>query len=98
MSKMNIPKSALKEQEEKMKVWRYLMDSMTNEEKDNPSLINESRIERITIGSGRDLKEMRDLVKQYKHMKKMMKSISGQSRKMKRMQKLRGGKGFPGLF
>lgn len=98
MSKMNIPKSALKEQEEKMKVWKYLMDSMTNEEKDNPSLINESRIERITIGSGRDLKEMRDLVKQYKHMKKMMKSISGQSRKMKRMQKLRGGKGFPGLF
>jgi len=98
MSKMNIPKSALKEQEEKMKVWKYLMDSMTNEEKDNPSLINESRIERITIGSGRELEEMRDLVKQYKHMKKMMKSISGQSRKMKRMQKLRGGKGFPGLF
>ena len=98
MSKMNIPKSALKEQEEKMKVWKYLMDSMTNEEKDNPSLINESRIERITIGSGRELEEMRDLVKQYKHMKKMMKSISRQSRKMKRMQKLRGGKGFPGLF
>lgn len=98
MSKMNIPKSALKEQEEKMKVWKYLMDSMTNEEKDNPSLINKSRIERITIGSGRELEEMRDLVKQYKHMKKMMKAISGQSRKMKRMQKLRGGKGFPGLF
>ena len=98
MGKMNIPKSALKEQEEKMKVWKYLMDSMTNKEKDNPSLINESRIERITIGSGRDLEEMRDLVKQYKHMKKMMKAISGQSRKMKRMQKLRGGKGFPGLF
>ena len=101
MGKMNIPKSALKEQEEKMKIWKYLMDSMTNEEKDNPSLINESRIERITIGSGRELGEMRDLVKQYKHMKKMMKAISGQSRKMKRMQKLRGGKGIPklpGLF
>jgi len=97
MGKMNIPKSALKEQEEKMKIWKYLMDSMTNEEKDNPSLINESRIERITIGSGRELGEMRDLVKQYKHMKKMMKAISGQSRKMKRMQKLRGGKGIPKL-
>jgi len=97
MGKMNIPKSALKEQEEKMKIWKYLMDSMTNEEKDNPSLINESRIERITIGSGRELEEMRDLVKQYKHMKKMMKAISGQSRKMKRMQKLRGGKGIPKL-
>ncbi len=98
MSKMNIPKSALNEQEEKMKVWKYLMDSMTNEEKDDPSLMNESRIERITIGSGRSLDEMRDLIKQYKQMKKMMKTISGQSRKMKRMQKLRGGKGLPGFF
>ncbi len=98
MGKMNIPKSALKEQEEKMKVWKYLMDSMTNDEKENPSLINESRIDRIVSGSGRDSDEMRDLIKQYKQMKKMMKAISGQSRKMKRMQKLRGGKGFPGLF
>ena len=98
MGKMNIPKSALKEQEEKMKVWKYLMDSMTNDEKENPSLINESRIDRIVSGSGRDSDEMRDLIKQYKQMKKMMKAISGQSRKMKRMQKPRGGKGFPGLF
>jgi len=98
MSKMNIPKSALNEQEEKMKVWKYMMDSMTTEEKDDPSLMNESRIERITTGSGRSLDEMRDLIKQYKQMKKMMKTISGQSRKMKRMQKLRGGKGLPGFF
>jgi len=98
MGKMNIPKSALKEQEEKMKVWKYLMDSMTEDEKENPSLINESRTDRIVSGSGRDSNEMRDLIKQYKQMKKMMKAISGQSRKMKRLQKLRGGKGFPGLF
>jgi len=95
MGKMNIPKSQLKEQEENMKIWKYLMDSMTVQEKDNPSLMNESRIQRIVKGSGRDETEMRDLIKQYKQMKKMMKAFSGQSKKFVRMQKLMGKKGMP---
>jgi len=101
MGKMNIPKDQLKEQEENMKVWKYLMDSMTVQEKDNPSLMNESRIQRIVKGSGRDETEMRDLIKQYKQMKKMMKAFSGQSKKFARMQKLMGKKGMPkmpGMF
>jgi len=101
MGKMNIPKNQLKEQEENMKIWKYLMDSMTLQEKDNPSLMNESRIQRIVKGSGRDETEMRDLIKQYKQMKKMMKSFSGQSKKFARMQKLMGKKGMPkmpGMF
>ena len=95
MGKMNIPKDKLKEQEENMKIWKYLMDSMTVQEKDNPSLMNESRIQRIVKGSGRDETEMRDLIKQYKQMKKMMKAFSGQSKKFARMQKLMGNKGMP---
>jgi signal recognition particle subunit SRP54 len=101
MGKMNIPKNQLKEQEENMKVWKYLMDSMTIQEKDNPSLMNESRIQRIVKGSGRNETEMRDLIKQYKQMKKMMKAFSGQSKKFARMQKLMGKKGMPkmpGMF
>jgi len=101
MGKMNIPKDKLKEQEENMKVWKYLMDSMTVQEKDNPSLMNESRIQRIVKGSGRDETEMRDLIKQYKQMKKMMKAFSGQSKKFARMQKLMGKEGMPkmpGMF
>ncbi|MDP6845355.1 MAG: signal recognition particle receptor subunit alpha [Candidatus Nanoarchaeia archaeon] len=101
MGKMNIPKHQLKEQEENMKIWKYLMDSMTVQEKDDPSLMNESRIQRIVKGSGRDETEMRDLIKQYKQMKKMMKSFSGQSKKFARMQKLMGKKGMPkmpGMF
>jgi signal recognition particle subunit SRP54 len=101
MGKMNIPKDKLKEQEENMKIWKYLMDSMTVQEKDNPSLMNESRIQRIVKGSGRDETEMRDLIKQYKQMKKMMKAFSGQSKKFARMQKLMGNKGMPkmpGMF
>ena len=101
MGKMNIPKSQLKEQEENMKVWKYLMNSMTVHEKDNPSLMNESRIQRIVKGSGRAETEMRDLIKQYKQMKKMMKAFSGKSKKFARMQKLMGKKGMPkmpGMF
>jgi len=101
MGKMNIPKDKLKEQEENMKIWKYLMDSMTLEEKDNPSLMNESRIQRIVKGSGRYETEMRELIKQYKQMKKMMKAFSGQSKKFNRMQKLMGKKGMPkmpGMF
>ena len=78
MFKMNIPKDKLKEQEENMKICKYLMDSMTVQEKDNPSLMNEARIQRIAKGSGRDETEMRDLIKQYKQMKKMMQAFSGQ--------------------
>jgi signal recognition particle subunit SRP54 len=95
MGKMNIPKDKLKEQEENMKIWKYLMDSMTVQEKDNPSLMNESRIQRIVKGSGRDETEMRELIKQYKQMKKMMKAFSGQSKKFARIQKLMGNKGIP---
>jgi len=101
MGKMNIPKDKLKEQEENMKIWKYLMDSMTVQEKDNPALMNESRIQRIVKGSGRDETEMRDLIKQYKQMKKMMKAFAGQSKKFARMQKLMGNKGMPkmpGMF
>jgi signal recognition particle subunit SRP54 len=95
---MNIPKGVMKQQEDNMTTWKYLMDSMTLKEKDNPQLLNESRIQRIAKGSGRKIEEMRELMKQYKQMKKMMKMISGQSSKMKRMQKLMKGKGgFPGF-
>lgn len=88
-----IPKDMLKGQEKKMKVWKYLMDSMTPEEKDNPDIMNASRIKRIAQGSGRDEKDVRGLLKQYKQMKKMMKSI-GSPQKMKQLAKLmKGGKG-----
>tara|TARA_Y100000034_G_scaffold126688_1_gene178289 strand:+ start:3830 stop:5197 length:1368 start_codon:yes stop_codon:yes gene_type:complete len=98
MGQMNIPKGVMKQQEDNMTTWKYLMDSMTLKEKDNPQLLNESRIQRIAKGSGRKIEEMRELMKQYKQMKKMMKMISGQSSKMKRMQKLMKGKGgFPGF-
>ena len=101
MSKMNISKEMFGEQQEKMNSWKILMDSMTKEEKETPSLMNESRISRISDGSGKTIDSLRELIKQHKQMKKMMKKLTGQSKKFARMQK-RLGKGgmpkLPGLF
>ena len=83
----NIPEDLLKNQEGKMKTWKFLMDSMTPEEKENPSIINASRIARIAKGSGRPEQEVRELLKQYKQSKKMVKSFKGMQNP-KQMQKM----------
>jgi signal recognition particle subunit SRP54 len=91
-----VPKDAIKGQEKKMNIWKYIMDSCTQEEKDNPELLNSSRVERIAKGSGRNEREVRELIKQWKMMKKMMRSM-GSPQKMKQMAKMMKGKGgLPG--
>jgi len=73
----SIPEELLVVQEEKLKKYKYIMDSMTPEEKKNADLIHSSRIERIAKGSGTSQKDVRDLLKQYEQAKKMIKKIGG---------------------
>jgi len=96
MAGMNLPKDAMKEQEGKMDSWKFLMDSMTLAEKENPEIINASRIARIAKGSGRSESEVRDLLAQYKKMKKIMKLVKN-PRQMKQLSKMFGGKMPPGM-
>ena len=72
-----IPEEMLVVQEEKLKKYKYIMDSMTPEERKDADLIHSSRIKRIASGSGTTQKDVRDLLKQYKQAKKMMKKIGG---------------------
>ena len=74
---LSLPKDLLKQQEEKMKKWKYMMQSMTKEERRNPEIINESRIKRIANGSGTKEEEVRELLEHYFKMKKLMKSFGG---------------------
>jgi signal recognition particle subunit SRP54 len=74
---LSLPKDLLKQQEEKMKKWKYMIQSMTPKERKNPEIINESRIRRIARGSGTKEEEVRELLDQYFKMKKIMKSIGG---------------------
>ncbi|MEM5815239.1 MAG: signal recognition particle receptor subunit alpha [Candidatus Aenigmatarchaeota archaeon] len=74
---LNIPKDLIKKQEETMKKWKYMIQSMTPKERENPEIIDESRIRRIAKGSGCKEEEVRELLSQYFKMKKMMKSLGG---------------------
>lgn len=72
---------------DKMKKFRIIMDSMTPEELDNPSLINTSRMMRAAKGSGTSLDEVRDLMKYYKMMQKTLKGFRGNRMAMNKMMK-----------
>jgi signal recognition particle subunit SRP54 len=82
-SSMNIPKEMLQSQEEKTIKWKYALQSMTKEELQNPKLINDTRVERISEGSGIPEKEVNELLKYFKQMKKFFKSFKGNETKMK---------------
>ncbi|MGB0652803.1 MAG: signal recognition particle protein Srp54 [Thermoplasmatota archaeon] len=69
--------------QEKMGQYRVILNSMTDEERENPNLIKSSRLKRIAHGSGRELKEVRELMKYYDSTRSMMKGFSS-NRKMQR--------------
>ncbi len=75
-------KMPLEAQETKMKTWRYVLQSMTPEEKSDPDVINPSRIRRIAKGSGCSESDVRELINNYSKVKKMIKKLSPE--KMKR--------------
>ena len=52
-----------------------MVDSMTHVERQRPDVITDSRLKRIAKGSGRNEKEVRDLLKQYNSMRGVMKQI-----------------------
>ena len=53
-----------------------MINSMTVEERRNPDLINPSRKQRIAAGSGKDLAELNQFIKQFEQMKNMMKMMN----------------------
>jgi signal recognition particle subunit SRP54 len=53
-----------------------IIQSMTKEERNHPSILNGSRRRRISIGSGTTIQEVNRLLKQFEEMQKMMKRIS----------------------
>ena len=69
--------------------------SMTQAERDNPSMLNSSRKKRIAAGSGTSVVDVNRLIKQFDAMQQMMKQFSGKN--MKKLQKKMGKGGFPGM-
>ncbi|MBK9321105.1 MAG: signal recognition particle protein [Bacteroidetes bacterium] len=67
-----------------------IIQSMTNEERERPDLLNGARRKRIATGSGTTIQEVNKLLKQFEDMRKMMKMFtSGNAQKMMRNMPVR---------
>jgi signal recognition particle subunit SRP54 len=62
-----------------LKWTQAIIDSMTNKERENPSIINGSRRARIAKGSGRTIHEVNKLIKQFNQIKSLMKKTNKMS-------------------
>lgn len=78
-------------QDDSFKHIEVIIGSMTPKERAEPSLLNYSRKNRIAKGSGRDISEVNQLIKQFGQMSKMMKMMQGGKGKQM-MQMLQGFK------
>ena len=54
-----------------------IISSMTPKEKSQPEILNQSRKNRISKGSGKDINEVNQMIKQFNSMSKMMKMMQG---------------------
>ncbi len=87
LSGLSIPKEMLNVQEEMLKKWKIAMQSFTFKELKNPEIVDESRIERISKGSGIDKESIKLLLKQYRQMKKLFKAFGSNKGRLKSMLK-----------
>jgi len=71
-----VPDEQMRVGEEKLKKFKYIMQSMTPQELEDPKLLNASRIRRVAKGSGTSEAEVRELLKQYEMMKKFIKAFA----------------------
>lgn len=67
----------------RLRRFKVIMDSMTDEEMANPRLVKSSRVTRIARGSGASPREVKDLLKHYAMSRKAIKGFAG-NRKMRK--------------
>ena len=72
-----VKEDQLDKMEDRVETWRYIIQSMNQDEKSNPDILNASRIKRIARGSGWSEHDVKELMKNYKNSKNMMKASKG---------------------
>ncbi len=89
----DIPDDAIEVAEQKMDGWRVIIQSMTQEEIEEPKDVDSSRSRRIARGSGRSEREVKELIAQHSNMRKMMRMMRRrQSTMFRRMPQMRPSK------
>lgn len=76
--------------EEDVTRFTAIIDSMTPQERREPSIINGSRRRRIALGSGTSVQEVNQLLKQFKVARKLMKEVGKQGANPMDLMKVRG--------
>jgi len=93
-----LPDDAMDVTQDRMGEFDVVMDSMTEEELENPRVIGASRIERIARGSGTEEETVRELLEQHRAMQRTLDQIQGMGQgDMKRMMNKFGGEGGGGM-
>jgi len=82
--------------ESELKLMKIMASSMTQSERENYKIINDSRTKRIARGSGRSERDVKDFLKKFAQMEKMMVGMM-QMMKGGGMGALGGMGGFPGM-
>jgi len=67
-----------------------IIQSMTSQERENPTILNGSRRQRIAKGSGTSIQEVNKLIKQFDEMRKMMRIFSNKDQAAKVMRNMPG--------
>lgn len=73
--------------EKELKYMEAIIQSMTKQERKNPSVLNASRRKRIAAGAGVTVNRINTLIKKYEDTKKLMKQFNGPKFKRNRMFK-----------
>jgi signal recognition particle subunit SRP54 len=91
---VKVKEGVFEQTENKIAKWEHIIKSMTEEEKDNPEVLEKqtSRIARIARGAGVSTSDIRSLLKQYKMLQDMIKEQSSldmsEGMSQRNMQKL----------
>ena len=94
-----LPDDAMDVTKDRMRAFDVIMDSMTDDELENPRSVGASRVRRIARGAGQDEETVRELLQQHKMMEQTIQQFQGMGegdmqRMMKKLQN--GGSGGMG--
>jgi len=84
---MDVPDEVMDTTADKMTQYKVIMNSMTPAELDDPTILSGARVQRIAIGAGVRIEDVRELLKYYKMMKKTFKGMRGGEKGLQKLMK-----------
>ncbi|WP_330632112.1 signal recognition particle protein Srp54 [Halocatena halophila] len=94
-----LPDDAMDVTQDRLRDFEVIMDSMTENELEQPRSVGADRVRRIARGAGQSEERVRELLEQHKMMERMLKQFQGMgdSDMQRMMKKMDGGGGGGGL-